>query len=95
MGSAWNGRKIWDRIAKRLPINGGKSGDLSRHGPYSPIAIPARTDPPGLRRNTIALAILSVIVSNLIASLARRIGQVITRALDSSTYDESPTLAKE
>jgi len=32
---------------------------------------------------------------NLIASLARRSGQVITRALDSSTYDESPTLAKE
>src|SRR6266446_1685160 len=32
---------------------------------------------------------------NLIASLARRIGQAITRALDGSAYDESPTLAKE
>jgi phosphoglucosamine mutase len=32
---------------------------------------------------------------NLIESLARRIGQVITRALDGSAYDESPTLAKE
>jgi len=32
---------------------------------------------------------------NLIASLAHRIGQAITRALDGSAYDESPTLAKE
>jgi len=32
---------------------------------------------------------------NLIASLARRIGQAITRALDGSADDESPTLAKE
>jgi phosphoglucosamine mutase len=32
---------------------------------------------------------------NLIASLARRIGQTITRALDGSACDESPTPAKE
>ena len=32
---------------------------------------------------------------SLIESLARRIGQAITSALDDSAYDESPTLAKE
>jgi len=32
---------------------------------------------------------------NLIESLAHCIGQAITRALDGSAYDESPTLAKE
>jgi hypothetical protein len=31
----------------------------------------------------------------LIESLARRIGQAITWALDGSAYDESPTLVKE
>jgi phosphoglucosamine mutase len=32
---------------------------------------------------------------SLITSLARRIAQAITRALDGSAYDESPTPAKE
>jgi hypothetical protein len=32
---------------------------------------------------------------NLIESLACRIGQAITNALDGAGYDESPTLAKE
>jgi phosphoglucosamine mutase len=32
---------------------------------------------------------------NLIESLARRIGQAITHALDGAAYDERPTLAKE
>ncbi len=32
---------------------------------------------------------------NLIESLARRIGQAITRAFDGSADDQSPTLARE
>jgi phosphoglucosamine mutase len=44
---------------------------------------------------TVARVMVEGPEENLIESLARRIGQAITHALDDSAYDKSPTLAKE
>jgi phosphoglucosamine mutase len=44
---------------------------------------------------TVARVMVEGPEENLIESLARRIGQAITHALDGAAYDERPTLAKE
>ena len=44
---------------------------------------------------TVARVMVEGPEENLIESLARRIGQAITHALDGTAYDERPTLAKE